>query len=218
MPEPKLAPERAPKPMFAPLREPDDENPPREPEAENPLWPMDPPPREPPCIWAKAGTTSAAVHTAAMAHWCRIERIITPLGAEVCQIFSSPGSGSVEKRTAGIASKAERSKGWSRPSGLHTASSYAPGFSPGGASAAEAAAQGGHPCSAKALLHPKSKAAQVLIPVTAAVFLAAELAISRGQAVVHCMFHRRHGVQIGEDSLQVVIREVDEFTERHDGR
>ena len=48
----------------------------REPEEEDPLRPMDPPPREPPCIWAEEDTTSAAAHTAAMAHWCRIQRII----------------------------------------------------------------------------------------------------------------------------------------------
>src|SRR4029077_20828666 len=70
---------------------PDEENPPREPAEENPPRPMDPPLREPPpCIWAEETATSASAHTAAMAHWCRIQRIIAPLAAAVCQIFSSP--------------------------------------------------------------------------------------------------------------------------------
>lgn len=52
---------------------------------------MDPPPWEPPpCICAAEGTTSAAAHTAAMAHWCRIQRIIALHRAASCQIFASP--------------------------------------------------------------------------------------------------------------------------------
>jgi hypothetical protein len=73
--------------------------------------------------------------------------------------------GQFEKCTAGVASRAERSQGWSSQkggAGLQACRQLAvmPRALAPGTSAAEAAAKGGLPCSAKALLHPKSKAAQ----------------------------------------------------------
>ena len=49
-------------------------------------------------------------------------------------------------------------------------------------------------------------------------FLPAKLAVSRRQAVVHSMFHRRQSSQISEDCLQIVVVEVGELSERHDRR
>src|ERR1700687_1764739 len=69
--------------MVDPARKPEEENP--------PCPPSDPPPREPPpCICADKDPTSATAHTAKMAHWYRIPRIIALLGGAVCQIFSGP--------------------------------------------------------------------------------------------------------------------------------
>jgi hypothetical protein len=91
--------------------------------------------------------------------WREADMRVTSTTVAVRARFLASVVGQFEKRTAGIASRAERSKGWSRPSGLQTAYRRAPGFSPGGTSAAEAAPEGGLLCSAKALLHPKSRAA-----------------------------------------------------------
>ena len=57
-----------------------------------------------------------------------------------------------------------------------------------------------------------------LVLVPGPVFLAAKLAISWRQAVVHSMFHGRQSSQISEHGFQIVIREVGEFSEGHDRR
>ena len=48
---------------------------------------MDPPPREPPCIWASKGAADVAMDNAAMANQRRMRGIIARAGALNCQIF-----------------------------------------------------------------------------------------------------------------------------------
>ena len=87
MPELKLPPKRDPTPKLPPPRKPEEANPPREPDEENPPRPMDPPPREPPCIWASKGAADVAMDNAAMANQRRMRGIIARAGALNCQIF-----------------------------------------------------------------------------------------------------------------------------------
>ena len=72
--------------MLAPLRKPEEENPLRE--AEKPPRAMEPPPWEPPCIWASKGAAEVARDNAAMANQRRMRGIIALAGALNCQIFA----------------------------------------------------------------------------------------------------------------------------------
>ncbi len=49
---------------------------------------------------------------------------------------------------------------------------------------------------------------QCLVLISSAVFLSAEFAVGRRQAIVHAMFHRLQGAQISEHRFQIVISEV----------